>query len=109
MHLIYKGYPRSLLRPDVECLLELNKQDCQVKAEYILPQMRPVSLPTVVDELPRTTMEYGDRETVAYLAWQFPFTYGCMHRVFSELKKRIPKFAPNNIFDFGLGPATAIL
>lgn len=54
-------------------------------------------------------MEYGDRETMAYLAWQMPFVYGCLERVFTEVEKRVPNFRPRSVFDFGTGPGTAIL
>lgn len=61
------------------------------------------------DQLPRTSIEYGDREVMAYLAWQLPFTLACINRVFGEVKQRIPSFQPRKMFDFGLGPGTAIM
>ena len=54
-------------------------------------------------------LEYGEREVMAYLAWQMPFAYGCLQRIFEELNSRCPSFTPRNILDFGTGPATAIL
>lgn len=95
-----------------------------IKAEYILPQVRPGSIkcdirsgtiaaiqliPVEPDELPRTLVEYGDREVMAYLAWQMPFAYGCVERIFADLGRRLPGFRPASIFDFGVGPGTAIL
>ena len=54
-------------------------------------------------------LEYGEREAMAYLAWQMPFAYGCIERIFTDLRKRLPDFRPQNIFDFGVGPGTAVL
>lgn len=99
------GYPRSFLKPDVQRILDLNKEACQIKAEYYITKDASIK----PDELPKTTMEYGDRESMAYLAWQMPFAYGCLERIFSEIRKRIPTFSPKNIFDFGIGPGTAVL
>lgn len=92
-------------------LLELNREACRIRADYILPQLQgpEAKMDIEPDELPRSIVEYGERECMAYLAWQMPFTYGCLERIFTEIKTRVPHFAPKNIFDFGTGPATAIL
>lgn len=108
---ICKGYPRTILKPDVARLLELNREACRIRADYILPQLRSADMKVDIlpDELPRSIVEYGERECIAYLTWQMPFAYGCLERIFAEIKTRAPDFVPRNIFDFGVGPATAIL
>lgn len=107
------GYPRRDLRPAIQHLLALHREACQIKAEHILPQMRSTNqpLPSLVapDELPRTIPEYGDEQCMAYVAWQMPLAYGCLERIMTDLKKRIPTFNPQTIFDFGTGPGTAIM
>lgn len=59
--------------------------------------------------LPKASIDYGEREVMAYLASQFPFAYGPIHRVFNELRTRLPDFRPKTVLDFGTGPGTAIL
>jgi ribosomal protein RSM22 (predicted rRNA methylase) len=59
--------------------------------------------------LPKTIIEYGEREVMAYLASQFPFAYGPIQRVFKEMSMRMPDFKPRSILDFGIGPGTAVL
>jgi ribosomal protein RSM22 (predicted rRNA methylase) len=59
--------------------------------------------------LPKTLVDYGEREVMAYLASQFPFAYGPIERVLGEVKKRLPEFRPKSLLDFGTGPGTAIL
>lgn len=38
------GYPRSLLKPDVHQLIELQREACMVKAEYILSHLKDESI-----------------------------------------------------------------
>lgn len=106
------GYPRRSLRPAIQYLLATHREACRVKAEYILPHMRPPhrTVPSMdPDELPRTIPEYGDEQCMAYVAWQMPLAFGCVERILMDLCKRIPSFHPQRIFDFGTGPGTAIM
>lgn len=41
---IFKGYPRTNLKPDVARLLESNKEACRIKANYILPHLNGAPL-----------------------------------------------------------------
>ncbi|CAG8549410.1 1544_t:CDS:10 [Diversispora eburnea] len=53
-------------------------------------------------------LEYGDRETLAYLAGYLPITYGPIYNVLYEINTRLPDFEPKSVMDFGTGPGTAI-
>lgn len=59
------------------------------------------------DALPKKIIEYGDREAMAYIAWQMPFAFACLERVFNDIRKRVPSFSPSSVLDFGTGPGTA--
>jgi ribosomal protein RSM22 (predicted rRNA methylase) len=50
---------------------------------------------------------YGPQETLAYLAFDVEDAFACTHNVLSELKRRLPTFAPRSMLDFGAGPGTA--
>ncbi|KAI8319747.1 Rsm22-domain-containing protein [Martensiomyces pterosporus] len=54
------------------------------------------------------TLEYGVRESAAYLASYAPATYGVVFNILTELADRLPGFRPRDILDFGSGPATAL-
>lgn len=56
---------------------------------------------------PAEIRAYGPEETIAYSFYYMPGRYGLLHRVFGELSKISPDFAPRRILDFGCGPATA--
>lgn len=49
---------------------------------------------------------YGPEETIAYANYYMPSRFGLLNRVFGELKKIAPEFAPRRTVDFGCGPAT---
>ncbi|CAG8450110.1 13127_t:CDS:2 [Cetraspora pellucida] len=53
-------------------------------------------------------LEYGGRESLAYVAGYLPITYGPIYNVLYELSTRLPDFSPKNVMDFGTGPGTAI-
>lgn len=53
-------------------------------------------------------VNYGARESLAYLLARMPNAYAACEAVFAELERRMPEFAPRSILDFGTGPGTAI-
>ncbi len=53
-------------------------------------------------------LEYGQRETMAYLVSRFPSHYSVIYACLSQLKDRLPEFTPTNIMDFGCGPGTTL-
>lgn len=101
------GYPRTVLKPDVERLLDAYRSTCQVAASQILPS--PGAATIDPSRIPKTLVDFGEREVMAYLASQFPYAYGPIERVLLEVQTRISDFAPASILDFGTGPGTALL
>lgn len=88
-------------------LLDAYRSGCEIAASQILP---PPGAETIdPSRLPKTLVDYGEREVMAYLASQFPFAYGPIEKVLMEVKKRVPDFKPASLLDFGTGPGTAIL
>ncbi|KAG0227072.1 37S ribosomal protein S22 [Actinomortierella wolfii] len=57
---------------------------------------------------PAHYLEYGHRESAAYVAALAPSAYSAVYNVLNEVKKRVPGFNPTTFFDFGTGPGTAI-
>ncbi|OMJ26796.1 Methyltransferase-like protein 17, mitochondrial [Smittium culicis] len=53
-------------------------------------------------------LDYGLRESYAYLASIFPSSYSITYNVFREISKRVPNFSPEKILDFGCGPASSL-
>ncbi|BBN01161.1 hypothetical protein MPTK1_2g05200 [Marchantia polymorpha subsp. ruderalis] len=53
-------------------------------------------------------MKYTDLNTAAYVAARMPAIYGAVHRVLSEVSRRVPDFKPSKLLDFGSGPGTAL-
>ncbi|OMJ14722.1 Methyltransferase-like protein 17, mitochondrial [Smittium culicis] len=53
-------------------------------------------------------LDYGLRESYAYLASIFPSSYSITYNVFREIYKRVPNFSPEKILDFGCGPASSL-
>ncbi|XP_076907037.1 rsm22-cox11 tandem protein 2, mitochondrial-like [Bidens hawaiensis] len=47
--------------------------------------------------------KYRDDQTVAYVASRMPAVFSACHRVLSEVKRRLPKFSPTKVLDFGAG------
>ncbi|MCO5587269.1 hypothetical protein L7F22_041216 [Adiantum nelumboides] len=52
--------------------------------------------------------KYRQRDTCAYVAARMPAVYSAVHRVLSEIRRRLPEFKPQKILDYGSGPGTAI-
>ncbi|KAF9906073.1 37S ribosomal protein S22 [Linnemannia zychae] len=53
-------------------------------------------------------LEYGHRESIAYIAAMAPTTFGAIKNVLEEVNKRVPDLNPKTFLDFGTGPGTAI-
>ncbi|KAG0271002.1 37S ribosomal protein S22 [Linnemannia exigua] len=53
-------------------------------------------------------LEYGHRESIAYIAAMAPTTFSAIKNVLEEVKKRVPEMNPKTFLDFGTGPGTAI-
>ena len=60
-------------------------------------------------EFSSPTVEYGEKETFAYISSQLPLMLAPLQNVFAEISRRIPDFAPKSMLDFGSGPGTAII
>lgn len=63
---------------------------------------------TKKQKLPQISMnfaeiEYGPRESIAYLAARGPFTYAATYRVLREIRTKYPEWTPESILDFGSG------
>lgn len=58
--------------------------------------------------IPAHILEYGHRESTAYIAAMSPTTYSAVRNVLEEVKRRVPDLNPKTILDFGTGPGTAI-
>ncbi|KAJ1964988.1 37S ribosomal protein S22 [Dipsacomyces acuminosporus] len=68
----------------------------------------PQSLANPGTPLKPHTLEYGKRESTAYLASYAPATYGVIFNILTELADRLPGFKPQSILDFGSGPAPVL-
>ncbi|KAH7059913.1 mitochondrial small ribosomal subunit Rsm22-domain-containing protein [Linnemannia elongata] len=53
-------------------------------------------------------LEYGHRESIAYIASMAPTTFSAIKNVLQEVNKRVPDLNPKTFLDFGTGPGTAI-
>jgi SAM-dependent methyltransferase len=111
---VLKGYPRRQLRQDVAALAESYAKMTLVSAESLLySNFEKSSLWSEADrqalvEFSAPAVDYNSKETFAFIASQLPFMFAPLERVFSELARRIPSFAPVSMLDFGTGPGTAI-
>jgi ribosomal protein RSM22 (predicted rRNA methylase) len=112
---ILKGYPRHQLRQDVSKLAESYAKMTKVSAESLLESnFEKSSVWSEADrqalvEFSSPAVEYGPKETYAYIASQLPFMFAPLENVFAEIVRRIPGFAPKSMLDFGSGPGTAII
>lgn len=112
---VLKGYPRRQLRQDVANLAESYAKMTKVSSETLLESKFETS--SVWSEADRQALvefsapgiEYGPRETFAYIASQLPFMLAPLQNVFGEISRRIPDFQPKTMLDFGTGPGTAII
>lgn len=57
---------------------------------------------------PSHVINYGLRESVAYIAGAMPSTFAAICNVLLEVRRRVPGFVPGSVLDFGAGPGTAI-
>ena len=111
---VLKGYPRRQLRQDVANLAEAYAKMTKVRADSLLDSnFESSSIFSETDrqalvEFSAPAVDYGPRETFAYISSQLPFMLAPLQRVFSEIARRIPGFAPVSMLDFGSGPGTAI-
>lgn len=48
-------------------------------------------------------MSYNRETAIAYLYKKMPYNYFVYKRIFNEIKKRMPKFKPDTVLDFGAG------
>ncbi|KAK7195759.1 Mitochondrial small ribosomal subunit Rsm22 [Novymonas esmeraldas] len=55
------------------------------------------------------TVLYSTDDAIGYFLFRGAAMYSGMHRVFFELSKQLPHFAPKSMLDFGAGTGTAIL
>ncbi|KAI9475794.1 MAG: mitochondrial small ribosomal subunit Rsm22-domain-containing protein [Benjaminiella poitrasii] len=53
-------------------------------------------------------VQYGPRESLAYVAGVMPATYAAVTNIMKELASRLSDFKPRFMLDFGTGPGTAI-
>ncbi|KAL8520512.1 hypothetical protein ACS0TY_011148 [Phlomoides rotata] len=53
-------------------------------------------------------LRYQDDQTVAYVAARMPAVYSALHRVLSEVKRRVPDFSPAKVLDYGAGTGSAL-
>lgn len=112
---ILKGYPRRQLRQDVSKLAESFAKMTKVSAESLLESnFEKSSVWSEADrqalvEFSSPAVEYGPKETFAYISSQLPFMLAPLENVFAEISRRIPGFSPKSMLDFGSGPGTAII
>lgn len=105
-------YPRAWLKRDAEALSDA------LRARTVEPvtgrRLRRIERRTgKLDEaaaqqisLEAPPIEYNKHQAMAYVAHRIPGIYGCNTKVFDEIKKRFPGFAPKRMMDFGSGPGT---
>lgn len=112
---VLKGYPRRQLRHDVANLAESYAKMTRISADSLLESnfetsnLWSESDRQALIEYSSPAVEYGEKETIAYISSQLPFMLAPLQNVFAEISRRIPDFAPKNMFDFGSGPGTAIV
>ncbi|KAK3825535.1 MAG: mitochondrial small ribosomal subunit Rsm22-domain-containing protein [Benniella sp.] len=58
--------------------------------------------------IPAHILEYGHRESTAYIAAVAPTTYSAIKNVLEEVNQRVPDLQAKTLLDFGTGPGTAI-
>ncbi|KAF9200248.1 37S ribosomal protein S22 [Haplosporangium sp. Z 27] len=57
---------------------------------------------------PAHILEYGHRESTAYIAAMAPSTYSAIKNVLEEVNSRVPNLQIKSFMDFGTGPGTGI-
>jgi len=77
--------------------------ECKIAAKHLLPETQnPLALQG-------QAVEYTEKETAAYIAWQMPFAYASVRKILEEVSSRVPQYQPRSMLDFGSGPGTAVL
>ncbi|KAG0046662.1 37S ribosomal protein S22 [Gryganskiella cystojenkinii] len=75
----------------------------------VTKRMKSGSKALALDQVaPAHILEYGHRESKAYIAAMAPTTYSAIKNVLEEVHKRVPDLRPKTMLDFGTGPGTAI-
>ncbi|KAF8942035.1 37S ribosomal protein S22 [Haplosporangium gracile] len=108
-------YDRPLIRTDAlrlfGSLRSTGALEDDTFAELPIKRLRSgVGEMTTKDDKPMTAhiLEYGHRESIAYIAAMAPTTYSAVKNVLQEVNKRVPDLNPKTFLDFGTGPGTAI-
>lgn len=103
-----KGYPRVHLKPDAKRLSDMYKLSCVVNANEILHPRRNSNNDLINESVKKTPLDFGEREVVAFVAAQMPFSYSIAERVLREVRVRCPQFEPMDVLDFGCGTGSAL-
>ncbi|KAH6790686.1 copper ion binding / methyltransferase [Perilla frutescens var. frutescens] len=53
-------------------------------------------------------LRYHEDQAIAYVAARMPAVYSALYRVLSEVRRRVPDFAPAKVLDFGAGTGSAL-
>ncbi|KAL1568855.1 5-oxoprolinase (ATP-hydrolyzing) [Salvia divinorum] len=53
-------------------------------------------------------LRYQEDQAIAYVASRMPAVYSALYRVLSEVRRRVPDFAPTKVLDFGAGTGSAL-
>ncbi|KAG6396900.1 hypothetical protein SASPL_143058 [Salvia splendens] len=53
-------------------------------------------------------LRYQEDQAIAYVASRMPAIYSALFRVLSEVRRRVPDFAPTKVLDFGAGTGSAL-
>lgn len=62
----------------------------------------------VIDTNQPHVLQYGSRETAAYLSLRFLPSFAAINAILEQLQQRLPDFEPKTLLDYGCGPGTAI-
>lgn len=101
---------KDVLKDNGVSLAELRIDVDRLKAAELNP---PSSIPSKrailwKEGAVKRVIQYGERESHAYIASLMTRNYACIKRVTEELVRRRPDFTPRTVLDFGTGPATAL-
>ncbi|EGC30128.1 hypothetical protein DICPUDRAFT_90205 [Dictyostelium purpureum] len=110
------GIPPLLKKRIASTIKQMPTAELRSKAETLSENLRArtrlgksIGSPSIVpstDDKPVIT--YGKGEAMAYISHRMPGVYACTHRVFSEIKTRVPNFNPTTLLDYGSGPGTVL-
>ena len=103
-----KGYPRAHLKPDALRLSEMYKLSCVVNANEILHPRRNSNNDLINESVKHAPLDFGEREVMAFVSAQMPFSYSIGERVLREVEVRCPEFEPVDVLDFGSGTGSAL-